>query len=98
MCCLQCFLRPGHKLYRFDYGDHFWAVMRATRSARDCDDANTVVCRAFELLRQNNFGEFCLYKNNCETFAYFCKTGHKYPLGSKQVLRAGILVAFWRML
>ncbi|KAL6225717.1 hypothetical protein ACLB2K_004566 [Fragaria x ananassa] len=38
------------------------------------DPSEDVLHRAFFLL-QNGFGSYCLFKNNCEDFAIYCKTG-----------------------
>jgi hypothetical protein len=62
-------------------------------STRDCDDEKTVLQRAHQYLHNDNFGDYSLSKHNCETFAYFCKTGELYPFGSKQVLRGAFKVA-----
>lgn len=75
--CLDCFLNGG-KLYRYEYSVNiavFMAKMRGgtcTRAVSDADDL--VVRRANDLLRIG-FGSYNLFRNNCENFAVYCKTG-----------------------
>lgn len=75
--CLNCFLSGG-VLYRFEYAVTpalFLAKARGgtcTLAVSDPDDA--VVHRAKYLL-ENGFGCYNLFKNNCEDFAIYCKTG-----------------------
>ncbi|KAG0568784.1 hypothetical protein M758_6G041600 [Ceratodon purpureus] len=91
-CVLKCFLQPGHSLYRFVYDEGLLAIVRSTRSARHCTRVESVLRRANEELEEDTFGGSSLILKNCETFAYFCKTGVKFHL-SKQVLRSlGFLV------
>ncbi|KAL6986769.1 importin subunit beta-3 [Sarracenia purpurea var. burkii] len=75
--CLNCFLSGGI-LYRFEYSVKpalFLAKPRGgtcTLAVSDPDD--TVVHRANYLLT-NGFGCYNVFKNNCEDFAIYCKTG-----------------------
>lgn len=75
--CLNCFLAGG-VLYRFEYSVNpalFLAKARGgtcTLAVSDPDD--TVVHRAKYLL-EYGFGCYCIFKNNCEDFAIYCKTG-----------------------
>ncbi|CAI9097602.1 OLC1v1034071C1 [Oldenlandia corymbosa var. corymbosa] len=75
--CLDCFLAGG-VLYRFEYAVNpalFLAKARGgtcTLAASDPDD--DVVHRAKYLL-ENGFGCYNVFKNNCEDFAIYCKTG-----------------------
>lgn len=84
-CCVKCFLQRG-TLYRFEYDEGFWAMLRATRSATHCTRLESVLRRATNELQNDSFRGYSLILKNCETFAYFCKTGVKFHL-SKQVLR-----------
>ncbi|XP_052198894.1 protein LEAD-SENSITIVE 1-like isoform X2 [Diospyros lotus] len=75
--CLNCFLAGG-VLYCFEYAVPpalFLAKARGgtcTLAASDPDDI--VVHRAKHLLN-NGFGCYNVFKNNCEDFAIYCKTG-----------------------
>ncbi|XP_004288570.1 PREDICTED: uncharacterized protein LOC101291280 [Fragaria vesca subsp. vesca] len=75
--CLDCFLSGGD-LYLFEYGVNpafFIAKARGgTCTLASSDPSEDVLHRAFFLL-QNGFGSYCLFKNNCEDFAIYCKTG-----------------------
>ncbi|CAJ2640593.1 unnamed protein product [Trifolium pratense] len=75
--CLDCFLSGG-ELYLFEYGVniiHFLAQARGgTCTLASSDPEDEVLLRAFYLL-ENGFGGYHLFKNNCEDFAIYCKTG-----------------------
>ncbi|KAL9233038.1 hypothetical protein vseg_008081 [Gypsophila vaccaria] len=75
--CLDCFLWEGD-LYRFEYNvskPFFIAKARGgTCTLAPSDPAEDVVRRASFLL-QKGFGGYNLFKNNCEDFAIYCKTG-----------------------
>lgn len=75
--CLNCFLSGGI-LYRFDYSVTpalFLAKARGgTCTLADSDPSDVVVHRANYLL-ENGFGFYNVFKNNCEDFAIYCKTG-----------------------
>ncbi|KAI9100264.1 hypothetical protein K1719_024482 [Acacia pycnantha] len=75
--CLDCFLFGGH-LYRFEYGvsrAFFTAKARGgTCTLAPSDPPKDVLPRARYLL-ENGFGVYNLFKNNCEDFAIYCKTG-----------------------
>ncbi|VFQ93524.1 unnamed protein product [Cuscuta campestris] len=75
--CLDCFLSDGN-LYRFQYGISaavFVAKLRGgTCTLAPSDPPKDVLHRAQFLLR-NGFGACNLFKNNCEDFAIYCKTG-----------------------
>uniref|UniRef100_A0A1S3ZDK0 LRAT domain-containing protein n=1 Tax=Nicotiana tabacum TaxID=4097 RepID=A0A1S3ZDK0_TOBAC len=86
--CLECFL-SGDKLYRFKYGVStcvFLAQVRGTCTTAPSDQPGDVLHRA-ELLLSNGFGDYNLFKNNCEDFAIYCKTG--YVILGKAVGRSG---------
>ncbi|XP_009593066.1 protein LEAD-SENSITIVE 1-like [Nicotiana tomentosiformis] len=75
--CLECFLSGG-KLYRFQYGvspGFFLAQVRGTCTFARSDSQEDVLLRA-EILLGNGFGNYNLFKNNCEDFAIYCKTGY----------------------
>lgn len=77
--CLECFLSGG-KLRRFRYGASpglFLAQVRGTCTFALTDSPKDVLHRA-ETLLNNGFGNYNLFKNNCEDFAIYCKTGSLY--------------------
>lgn len=75
--CLDCFLSGG-ELYLFEYGvspAFFLAKARGgTCTLAISDPADDVVHRASHLL-ENGFGGYNIFRNNCEDFAIYCKTG-----------------------
>lgn len=75
--CLNCFLSGGI-LYRFEYSVTpalFLAKARGgTCTLAVSDGDETCVHRATYLLI-NGFGCYNVFKNNCEDFAIYCKTG-----------------------
>uniref|UniRef100_A0A0D6R3T4 LRAT domain-containing protein n=1 Tax=Araucaria cunninghamii TaxID=56994 RepID=A0A0D6R3T4_ARACU len=75
--CLDCFLAGGN-LYRFEYGvktSLFVAKARGgTCTLAESDSPETVIHRAKYLL-ENGFGCYNIFKNNCEDFSIYCKTG-----------------------
>lgn len=77
LSCLNCFLAGG-VLYRFEYSVTpalFIAKARGgTCTLAVSDPADIVVHRAKYLL-ENGFGCYNVFKNNCEDFAIYCKTG-----------------------
>lgn len=77
LSCLDCFLGSG-SLYCFEYGvpaSVFLANVRGgTCTTAESDPAETVINRAMYLL-QNGFGNYDVFRNNCEDFALYCKTG-----------------------
>ncbi|KAL5564057.1 hypothetical protein UlMin_033804 [Ulmus minor] len=80
VCCLDCFLK-GHSRRRFDYNvssAHFAYKRSGTCSTKPCDAPDVVVLRAYQMLteKDNAFGDYDLFYNNCESFAIYCKTGH----------------------
>lgn len=80
VCCLDCFLAGG-VLERYGYSvspleSAIAPTMTCTIFASDSPEQ--VIERAVSLL-QNGFGKYNLLVNNCEDFAFFCKTGNKNP-------------------
>ncbi|KAF7831184.1 Lecithin retinol acyltransferase [Senna tora] len=75
--CLDCFLSGGN-LYLFEYGvspAFFLAKARGgTCTLASSDPPEDVLHRASYLLK-NGFGVYNIFKNNCEDFAIYCKTG-----------------------
>ncbi|CAA6653815.1 unnamed protein product [Spirodela intermedia] len=75
--CLDCFL-SGNDLYIFCYSvspAFFISKVRGgTCTFASSDPAADVIHRARYLLR-HGFGAYDLFKNNCEDFAIYCKTG-----------------------
>ncbi|XP_048422423.1 protein LEAD-SENSITIVE 1-like [Pyrus x bretschneideri] len=75
--CIDCFLSGGD-LYLFEYGVNpvfFIAKPRGgTCTLARSDPPEDVLHRASFLL-QNGFGSYDIFKNNCEDFAIYCKTG-----------------------
>ncbi|GAV61716.1 LRAT domain-containing protein [Cephalotus follicularis] len=78
MCsCIDCFLSGGD-LYLFEYNVSpvfFLAKARGgTCTLAHSDSPEDVLHRASFLL-ENGFGGYNIFKNNCEDFAIYCKTG-----------------------
>jgi len=75
--CLDCFLWGGD-LYLFEYGvtPAFFLVKArgGTCTLASSDPPEDVLHRASFLL-ENGFGGYNIFKNNCEDFAIYCKTG-----------------------
>ncbi|KAJ7542853.1 hypothetical protein O6H91_09G014800 [Diphasiastrum complanatum] len=76
--CLDCFL-SGFPLSRFEYGTSsatFIAKLRGgTCTTAKSDPSELVLHRANYLLSINGFGCYHVFRNNCEDFAIYCKTG-----------------------
>ncbi|KZV19415.1 N-acylphosphatidylethanolamine synthase-like [Dorcoceras hygrometricum] len=75
--CLECFLSGG-ELYVFQYGvspSIFLAKARGGTCTFACSDPADDVLHRAEYLLQNGFGVYQIFKNNCEDFAIYCKTG-----------------------
>ncbi|KAI8546135.1 hypothetical protein RHMOL_Rhmol07G0093300 [Rhododendron molle] len=77
LSCLDCFLGRG-SLYRFEYGvtpSAFLTKLRGgTCTTAESDPQKAVIYRAMFLLH-NGFGNYDVFKNNCEDFSIYCKTG-----------------------
>ncbi|VFQ59232.1 unnamed protein product [Cuscuta campestris] len=75
--CLDCFLAGG-VLYRFEYGVNptlFIAKVRGGTCSLAVPDPDEEVVRRANHLLKNGFGCYNVFKNNCEDFAIYCKTG-----------------------
>ncbi|KAI4299694.1 hypothetical protein L6164_033128 [Bauhinia variegata] len=75
--CLDCFLFGG-ELYRFEYGvsrAFFLVKVRGGTCTRAPSDPPEVVLHRASFLLENGFGVYNIFKNNCEDFAIYCKTG-----------------------
>jgi hypothetical protein len=75
--CLSCFLSGG-ALYRFEYAVNpalFLAKARGGTCTLAATDPDEVVVRRANYLLSNGFRCYSLFKNNCEDFAIYCKTG-----------------------
>ncbi|KAI7744936.1 hypothetical protein M8C21_016835 [Ambrosia artemisiifolia] len=75
--CLNCFLSGGI-LYRFEYAvtpGVFLAKARGGTCTLALSDPNEIVVHRAKYLLDNGFGCYNVFKNNCEDFAIYCKTG-----------------------
>ncbi|KAL2554178.1 NC domain-containing protein-related [Forsythia ovata] len=75
--CLNCFLACGI-LYRFEYDVNpalFLAKARGGTCTLAVSDSDDVVIHRAKHLLDNGFGCYNVFKNNCEDFAIYCKTG-----------------------
>lgn len=75
--CLDCFLAGGI-LYRFEYSVSpalFLVKARGGTCTLAVADADDVVVHRAKYLLENGFGCYNVFKNNCEDFAIYCKTG-----------------------
>lgn len=75
--CLNCFLAGG-VLYRFEYSVSptlFLAKARGGTCTLAVADPHDAVVHRANYLHNNGFGCYNVFKNNCEDFAIYCKTG-----------------------
>ncbi|OMO97028.1 hypothetical protein COLO4_14912 [Corchorus olitorius] len=75
--CLDCFL-GGKSLYVYEYHVCYLKLLfkqSGTCTVHRSKPPDEVIQTAFALLKENSFGEYHLYENNCEDFATYCKTG-----------------------
>ncbi|KAI3984900.1 hypothetical protein MKX01_004668 [Papaver californicum] len=75
--CLNCFLSGGI-LYRFEYSDTpalFLAKARGGTCILAVSDEDEIVVHRATYLLINGFGCYNVFKNNCEDFSIYCKTG-----------------------
>lgn len=75
--CIDCFLSGGD-LYLFQYGvspPFFLAQARGGTCTLAISDPPDAVLHRASFLLLNGFGIYNIFKNNCEDFAIYCKTG-----------------------
>ncbi|XWS30605.1 hypothetical protein CRYUN_Cryun23aG0000400 [Craigia yunnanensis] len=75
--CIDCFLADGD-LYLFQYAvspAFFLAKPRGGTCTISASDSSEEVLHRASFLLHNGFGVYHLFKNNCEDFAIYCKTG-----------------------
>ncbi|KAH7512250.1 hypothetical protein FEM48_Zijuj12G0070500 [Ziziphus jujuba var. spinosa] len=75
--CLNCFLAGG-VLYRFGYAVSpalFLAKARGGTCTLASSEPEDIVVHRAKYLYENGFGCYNVFKNNCEDFAIYCKTG-----------------------
>ena len=77
LSCIDCFL-DGGELYLFEYDVPVAAFLAKPRGGTctiaKSDPPEDVTHRATFLL-ENGFGDYNVFKNNCEDFSVYCKTG-----------------------
>ncbi|MCO5552558.1 hypothetical protein L7F22_006071 [Adiantum nelumboides] len=77
LSCLDCFL-SGCPLYLFVYGENtaaFLAKARGGTCTLALSDPPEIVLHRAVYLLNNGFGCYHIFRNNCEDFAMYCKTG-----------------------
>lgn len=77
LSCIECFLSGGD-LHLFQYGVSpavFVAQARGGTCTLAKSDPQADVLHRASFLLQNGFGGYHIFKNNCEDFAIYCKTG-----------------------
>ncbi|KAL6959756.1 hypothetical protein U1Q18_039911 [Sarracenia purpurea var. burkii] len=75
--CIDCFLSGG-ELYIFQYAVSpvlFLTKARGGTCTLAASDPPEDVLHRAEFLLKNGFGGYNIFKNNCEDFAIYCKTG-----------------------
>lgn len=75
--CIDCFLAGGN-LYIFEYAvspSYFIAKARGGTCTLAVSDAPEDALHRAKSLLDEGFGIYSLFKNNCEDFAIYCKTG-----------------------
>ncbi len=75
--CLNCFLAGG-VLYRFEYAVSaalFITKARGGTCTLAVSDQDDIVVHRAKYLLENGFGCYNIFKNNCEDFTIYCKTG-----------------------
>lgn len=75
--CIDCFLAEGD-LYLFQYSVSpviFLAKARGGTCTLAASDPPADVIHRASFLLQNGFGDYHIFRNNCEDFAIYCKTG-----------------------
>ncbi|KAK0601469.1 hypothetical protein LWI29_024565 [Acer saccharum] len=77
LSCIDCFLSGG-ELKLFEYGvsrAYFLADVRGGTCTLAASDPPGDVLHRANILLKNGFGDYDMFKNNCEDFAIYCKTG-----------------------
>ncbi|XP_052113073.1 protein LEAD-SENSITIVE 1 isoform X2 [Arachis duranensis] len=75
--CLDCFLAGGD-VCRYEYGVsqvYFFVRLRAGMCTLAASDEDEIIVRRAKYLLEKGFPSYNLFKNNCENFAVYCKTG-----------------------
>ncbi|KAK2640413.1 hypothetical protein Ddye_028208 [Dipteronia dyeriana] len=95
LSCIDCFLSGG-ELKLFEYGVS-WAYFLANVRGGTCtlatsDPPGEVLHRA-NILLENGFGVYDVFKNNCEDFAIYCKIGLLVITPSTSVGKSGQVAA-----
>ena len=75
--CLNCFL-AGDDLHRYEYGvspAFFVAKFRGGTCTIAASDKDDIVVHRAKYLLKHGFRRYDVFKNNCENFAVYCKTG-----------------------
>lgn len=98
LTCIDGFLSGGHQeLNLFEYGvteGYFLAKLRGgTCPLAKSDPPEDVLHRAIVLLQSNGFGEYDVFKKNCEDFALYCKTGLLVTSSSSGAASSGQVTA-----
>ncbi|KAK0602455.1 hypothetical protein LWI29_033555 [Acer saccharum] len=77
LSCIDCFLFGG-ELNLFKYGvsrAYFLAKVRGGTCTLTTSDPPIDVLHRANILIENGFSDYDVFKNNCEDFAIYCKTG-----------------------
>ncbi|KAK1584507.1 hypothetical protein Q3G72_033597 [Acer saccharum] len=77
LSCIDCFLSGG-ELKLFEYGvsrAYFLANVRGGTCTLATSDTPEDVLHRANILLEYGFGDYDVFKNNCEDFAIYCKTG-----------------------
>lgn len=96
LTCLACFL-AGFPLYRFEYATStpiFLASARGGTCTLAKSDAPEMVIRRAKYLFINGFGCYHIFRNNCEDFAIYCKTG-LLVMDGHRIGRSGLAASFY---
>ncbi|KAL5786623.1 hypothetical protein ACOSQ2_009015 [Xanthoceras sorbifolium] len=75
---IDCFVSGGVDLNLFEYGvsqSYFLAKVRGGTCTLATSDPPEDVLHRANVLLENGFGFYDVFKNNCEDFAIYCKTG-----------------------